>query len=102
MDDEQRTERVADLEALRVANNERITALLATGIPGIDFGPLFLETLVAALFPPGSDERLDFDLTWAKAQAQWLTNAEAERRRAAILAPLPPGQVPLARGNGRP
>jgi len=104
MDDAQRTERVAELEALRADTAARIAALLAVpGAPAsIDFGPLFLETLVGALFPPDSDERLAFDLTWETAKADWVTKADEHRRRATLLAPAAvPVQVPVVGGNGR-
>lgn len=105
MDDAERGDRLAELETLKVSNAAAAQAWVAATHQNLSFAGLLMEVLVDGLYPPGSDERLAFDLRWEGAKSKSLANLEAQRVRALLTQGVvgPDGGPPMAplRSNGQ-
>lgn len=84
MDDAERGDRLVELETLKVANGAAAQAFVASTGQNLSFASLLMEVVVDGLYPPGSDERLAFDLRWEGAKRDALATLEVQRLRALL------------------
>jgi len=84
----------ADLAGLRERNARRFRELVASGAQ-IDLSSLLLETLIDAVFPPGTEERAQFQLGWERKVATLFDQFESEMARRVLLSP----GLPISNGH---